>query len=115
MRKSAIARRKAETHLSQLSSITNLESLNETSAHLEKLYKVVSVLPPPDPELAQVLLRDPGKRQWEISRAGYLNWAKQQLMNRERLSNASASGLVIDERISGNPDDIRAALDVMDE
>ena len=42
----------------------------------------MSTLPPHDPASFQLPLPDPGKRQWETSKTGYLNWAADQLLAR---------------------------------
>jgi len=48
----------------------------------------MSALPSLDPaaiaSLTQFRLADPGKREWETSRTGYLNWAVGQLLERAR-------------------------------
>ena len=47
------------------------------------MYASVSALPPADPpDLAVVT--EPGKRLWETSKTGYLNWAVGQLMERAK-------------------------------
>lgn len=50
------------------------------------MFRSVSALPPLDP--ANIKLADPGKRQWETSESGYINWAVGQLLDK----GASAAG-----------------------
>ena len=66
-------------------------------------YEAVSALPPYDPSTASQLsvpLADPGKRPWETSKTGYVNWAVAQLVARskdgEQGSGSAAVGPVVD-------------------
>ena len=47
------------------------------------MYAEVSALPPADPPDLSVVT-EPGKRPWETSKTGYLNWAVGQLMERAK-------------------------------
>jgi len=39
------------------------------------MYETLLSLPPKDPSFASVDLTEPGKRQWETNKSGYINWA----------------------------------------
>ena len=43
-------------------------------------YKTLSSLPPLEPLFGPVDLTEPGKRQWQPSKSGYLNWAVGRLL-----------------------------------
>jgi kinetochore protein Mis12/MTW1 len=88
-----------------------MQSLGPLSEDFARFFRAVSSLPPSDPELSQLLLHDPGKRQWEISRTGYLNWAAAQLMNRVRVRSGASGVSARVDRVVGDPEDIRAALE----
>ena len=64
-------------------------------------------------------LTDPGKRRWEMSKLGYLNWAAEQLLERSsepgrgkrarEVSQMEGSAVNV-----GSVEDLRAALDAME-
>lgn len=60
------------------------------------LHASVSTLPPLEPANTHSLPPGPGKREWEIGKAGFLNWANAQLVQHAKkatgstLENASA-------------------------
>jgi kinetochore protein Mis12/MTW1 len=78
-------RRQTERRLGQFSILSALEPVQKTCCSFVRLYEVMSTLPPPDAELSQVLLQESGKRQWELSRTGYLNWAVVQLLDKTKV------------------------------
>jgi kinetochore protein Mis12/MTW1 len=86
-------------------------------------YNTASRLPPLDPtaiaELTQFRLTDPGKREWETSRTGYLNWAIARLIARTNEQGAGTTSAVGDAAMKAaevaNPQVIRAALEATEE
>jgi kinetochore protein Mis12/MTW1 len=84
---------------------------------LTTMYTTVSTLPPHDPASFQLPLPDPGKRQWETSKTGYLNWAVSQLLVRGAGVSGKGSSAV-DKAVEGayevgKSDDVKAALQVV--
>lgn len=80
------------------------------------MYNAVSTLPPHDPASFQLPLPDPGKRPWETSKTGYLNWAVGQLLVRTRDGGtgegSSAVGKVVEGAYGvGKSDDVKAAME----
>lgn len=65
-----------------------MEVLGALPGKLTTMFNSVSTLPPLDPStmpsISQMQLADPGKRQWETSKTGYLNWAVGQLLERTK-------------------------------
>jgi kinetochore protein Mis12/MTW1 len=47
---------------------------------MDALQSGVSTLPPIDPTNADMPGLEPGKRQWEVGKTGFLNWARAQLI-----------------------------------
>lgn len=84
-----------------------------------KMYDSISSLPPHDPTAFQLPLPDPGKRPWETSKTGYLNWAVGQLLIRARDSGAGMEGIaavgkaVEDAYAIGKSEDVKAALGML--
>jgi kinetochore protein Mis12/MTW1 len=109
VRQSAVQRHRTEHRLAQFSILSALEPLKTTCGSFMRLYEIMSTLPPPDPELSQVLLlQASGKRQWEPSRTGYLNWAVMQLLEKTKAARGAAddkTGTIDD------PDTLKAALE----
>jgi hypothetical protein len=88
---------------------TTQQRLSTTFESFERFYHVVSALAPPDPELSKLVLQDPGKRKWEVGKAGYANWAVGQLLKRTNVGEElGASGSRSD------PEAVQAALKAMD-
>ena len=56
------------------------------------MYAAVSSLPPVDASAPAVVPEQPGKRLWETSKTGYLNWAVAQLMERAKEKAKSEQG-----------------------
>lgn len=85
-RLSAAKARQSEKKLSDLSFLQDplLLELGQIADRFESMFTAASSLPPLTPEstaaLTQLPLPDPGKRPWELSRAGYMDWATKQLL-----------------------------------
>jgi kinetochore protein Mis12/MTW1 len=90
------------------------------------MYASVSSLPPLEPaviaSLTQFQLTDPGKRQWETSKSGYLNWAVGQLLSKARReeddeiasgNSAVTASITASLEDIGTATDLRAALDAI--
>jgi len=79
------------------------------------MYGYVSTLPPHDPESFQLPLPDPGKRPWETSKTGYLNWAVGQLLVRGGGTSGKGSsvvGKVVESAYDvGKSENVKAALE----
>ncbi|TBU28316.1 Mis12 protein-domain-containing protein [Dichomitus squalens] len=61
-----------------------MHSLLSLPAELQTMYAAVSSLPPVDASAPTPVPDQPGKRPWETSKTGYLNWAVAQLMERAK-------------------------------
>lgn len=61
-----------------------MQALLALPDELQAMYASVSALPPADPLDPLDLATEPGKRPWETSKTGYLNWAVGQLMARAK-------------------------------
>jgi kinetochore protein Mis12/MTW1 len=74
------------------------------------MYKSLSSLPPLDPSFGSVDLTESGKRQWEPSKSGYLNWAVGRLLVKggemDKVENLTLE--------IGRGEDLRRALDAVD-
>jgi kinetochore protein Mis12/MTW1 len=81
---------------------------------LSALHASTTELPELDPtsiaELTQFQLTDLGKRQWETSKTGFLNWAVDQLVARVRLQEGSVSMIAANELVT-HVNDIATAED----
>ncbi|KZT07908.1 uncharacterized protein LAESUDRAFT_758042 [Laetiporus sulphureus 93-53] len=101
-----------------------MQTLLSLPDEFHSMYNSVSSLPPIDASLTkseQSALSAPGKRPWETSRTGYLNWAVEQLMMRvqekekgegsfpEQSSSVGAAAESANR--VGSVDDIKAALE----
>jgi kinetochore protein Mis12/MTW1 len=74
------------------------------------MYQNLSSLPPLEPSFGSVDLTEPGKRQWEPSKSGYLNWAVGRLLVKgEAMDKVESSTLEI-----GSGEDLRQALHSVD-
>ena len=74
------------------------------------MYRGLSSLPPLEPSFGSVNLTEPGKRQWEPSKSGYLNWAVGRLLvKNEAMDKVENSTLEI-----GSGEDLRHALRAVD-
>lgn len=119
-------RLRATKRLDRLS-ILKTPSLDVLGALPEKLtamYASVSALPPLDPatiaSLSQVRLLDPGKREWETSKTGYLNWAVGQLLEKAKEEGGAAGtsgvdGLAAKVKDVGAAGQLRAAAEATEQ
>jgi kinetochore protein Mis12/MTW1 len=80
---------------------------------MDALQSAISTLPPIDPSNADMPGLDPGKRQWEVGKTGFLNWARAQLIQHAQrvpgepaLSGASAE----EENLDISRKDVAGAL-----
>jgi kinetochore protein Mis12/MTW1 len=98
---SAARARRSEQQLSQLSFLQapQLRELGQIPAQFESMFSAVSSLPTLTPEstatLTQLPLADPGKRPWETSKMGYLDWATKQLVAKVKQQNGRAGDTAI--------------------
>ncbi|KAL7283921.1 hypothetical protein ACG7TL_001193 [Trametes sanguinea] len=78
-----------------------MQTLLSLPGDFQTMFEAVASLPPLDPSSAVLepgVVPEPGKRPWETSKTGYLNWAVEQLMQRAKekakreQSGASGSG-----------------------
>ncbi|KAI6038446.1 Mis12-domain-containing protein [Pisolithus marmoratus] len=87
-RLSSAKARRSEKKLSELSFLGDplLHELGQIPDRFESMFTAASSLPPLTPEataaLTQLPLPDPGKRPWELSKAGYIDWATKQLLTK---------------------------------
>ncbi|KAK0465218.1 Mis12 protein-domain-containing protein [Desarmillaria tabescens] len=85
---------------------------------LMEMHSAVSNLPPIDPEtiaaLAQFQETDSGKRQWETSKSGYLNWAVSQLLSRSKTREGGGEVEGITEQAAeiGQAEQLRQAFEI---
>ncbi|KAJ8522183.1 hypothetical protein ONZ45_g1232 [Pleurotus djamor] len=118
--------RRAEKRRERLSFLHDpiYDAMETLPSQLLELQKSVAALPDLDPttvaSLTQYRLTDPGKRTWETSKAGYLNWAVSQLLSRanERgTSGGQRSNLEVENARTqevGSADQLRAAILAID-
>jgi hypothetical protein len=78
-----------------------------TTERFERFYHAISTLAPPDPELSKLVLQDPRKRQWEVGKAGYTNWAVGQLLKRPKVGEGLPGS-------RADPEAVKTALEAMD-
>ena len=90
--------KQAKTRLDRLSFIQpeQLQTLGVLAKDTDELYAAVSTLPryshPTDADVHSSGI-EPGKRQWEVGEAGYLNWASAQLV--QQAQRASGGPVVL--------------------
>ena len=74
-----------------------LQTLRTLAKDTDELHATVSALPP-HPHLTNADVHipglEPGKRQWEVGKAGYLNWASAQLAQQAQ---RATSGSVVQD------------------
>jgi kinetochore protein Mis12/MTW1 len=101
VRLSSAKRQRSERRLEQLSflqapQVSELTSLPE---QYHSMFSAVSSLPPLTPEavaaFSQSPLADPGKRPWEVSKMGYLDWASKQVLARAQQSDGGAGSSAV--------------------
>ncbi|KAF5375180.1 hypothetical protein D9758_000030 [Tetrapyrgos nigripes] len=72
-----------------------MDVLARLPSQLLSMHEAVVELPPLDPvavaALIQIPMTEPGKRQWETSKAGYLNWVVNQLLQRANKGSVSTT------------------------
>ena len=74
------------------------------------MYETIASLPPIEHSFASVDLTEPGKRPWETSKSGYINWAVGRLLVK---GEAGSSAVDKDENLAsevGSGEDLRQAL-----
>lgn len=117
LRASKQQRSRSEKRLERLHLIDpeKLKTLAAIPSSLNAMYDAVSSLPPIDPALVAILPSEPGKRDWETSKAGYLNWAKAQLLSRAKVDEGVQGSSAVDEMVTnmveiGQADQLRKAV-----
>ncbi|KAF8156576.1 Mis12 protein-domain-containing protein [Crassisporium funariophilum] len=113
----------AESRLAQLSSLSTpdgslLDTLHTLPPKFLAMYKTLSSLPPLDPSFfAPVDLTQPGQRQWETSKTGYVNWAVGRLLVKseagDRMGLKAVDKVERDTQEIGTGEDLRGALDAV--
>ncbi|KAF8958863.1 Mis12 protein-domain-containing protein [Flammula alnicola] len=111
----------AETRLSNLSSLSSpdgsaLDILHDLPPKFLEMYKTISSLPPLDIS-PSVDLTEPGKRQWETNKTGYMNWALGRLLVKGEVGEGVGHGAVdkVDRAAAeiGTGEELRRALDAV--
>jgi len=94
-----------------------LRVLHALAADVGALYASVSTLPPLESANTHTLLPGPGKREWEIDRAGYLSWASAQLVQHAKKTAGSAleSASVEEARGAISKENVSAALRALED
>lgn len=72
-----------------------MQALLSLPNDFQTMFDAVSSLPPLDPSSTALdpgVVPEPGKRPWEVSKTGYLNWAVEQLMQRAKEKAKSEPG-----------------------
>lgn len=121
VRKSAIQRSQSEKRLERLQFLRapQVQTLRSLPDDFLAMYDAVTSLPPHDPSSAaeqlSIPLPEPGKRLWETNKAGYVNWAIEQLLlrtkERDQGGSSSAVGAVATAAGGiGTADDVRATV-----
>jgi kinetochore protein Mis12/MTW1 len=81
------------------------------------MYQTMSSLPPPETLPATVDLSEPGKRQWETNKMGYMNWVLGRLLTKGATKEGMGHGPVdkVDLAASevGTGEELRRALDAV--
>ncbi|GJE98802.1 Mis12 domain-containing protein [Phanerochaete sordida] len=95
VRKSAVQRAQAERRLEKLAFLRapQMQALAQLPDEFLAMHDAVASLPPHDPsaEVLKMPPTEPGKRPWETSQTGYLNWAIQQLLERTKKDQPGSS------------------------
>ena len=91
-----------------------LQTLRALAKDTDKLHTTVSALPP-HPHLTNADMHipglEPGKRQWEVDKAGYLNWASTQLAQQTQRETGGSVTLDAQETIGAtSKEEMAAAL-----
>ncbi|KAI9434883.1 Mis12-domain-containing protein [Lactarius indigo] len=84
--------KRAQARLDRLAFLQpdQLRMLHSLATDVDALHASVSALPPLDPANTQSLLPAPGKREWEMGRAGYISWVNAQLLRHANAATGSA-------------------------
>ena len=122
LRVSAAKRAQSESRLTKLAFLRSphMQTLHDLPAAFTQMYNAVSSLPEHD-HASVTPPPDPGKRPWETSKTGYLNWAREQLVAKmkegegpegvARGEGSSAVGALVATAYEvSKVDDVRAAL-----
>jgi kinetochore protein Mis12/MTW1 len=117
-------RLRATKRLDRLSILKSpsLDVLGTLPQKLNTMYASMSTLPPLDATtaLSQIHFTDPGKRQWETSKTGYLNWAVGQLLEKAKEEGGPSGSLGVDGLAAkvndvGPAGQLRAAAEATDD
>ncbi|KAI0327644.1 Mis12-domain-containing protein [Cubamyces sp. BRFM 1775] len=89
VRRSAKDLERSRDRLERLSFLRapQMQALLSLPNEFQAMFDAVSSLPPLDPSSAVLepgIVPEPGKRPWETSKTGYINWAVEQLMQRAK-------------------------------
>ncbi|KAM6502335.1 Mis12 domain containing protein [Amanita muscaria] len=109
LRVSSAQRRRAEQRLGHLSSLLSpsLDVFSHLPSHIKTVFETANSLPVLEPAVVSSVTRAPdyeaGKRPWEASKTGYLNWAVSRLVEKSTESKK--------ERESGEQQDASVAVD----
>ncbi|KAF8256675.1 hypothetical protein EI94DRAFT_1820977 [Lactarius quietus] len=109
----------SQVHFNRLDFIqpNKLHGLHALAKDIGALHVNVSTLPLLEPVNTHSLLPGLGKREWEIGKAGYLNWANAQLMQHTKKAARSALESTSAEEARGviSNDDVSATMDLLPE
>jgi len=119
VRKSNLQLKRSRARLDHIAFLRSpqLHTFNSLPDALTMMYKSVSALPAHDPASFQLPLPDPGKRPWETSKTGYLNWAVGQLLVKTRdttgREGSAAVGKAVEDSYGiGTSEHVKAALEL---
>lgn len=119
MRKSAVQRAQSERRVEKLAFLRapQMQTLTQLPEDFLAMHDAVASLPPHDPssEVLKVPPPEPGKRPWETSRTGYLNWVIEQLLDRAKEHDQSSSSTGASAFRVGKPEHVEAALEAAGE
>jgi len=94
-----------------------LDKLEALPSKFLAMYQTLSSLPPPETLPATVDLSEPGKRQWETNKTGYMNWVLGRLLTKSATKEGMGHGAVdkLDSAASevGTGEELRRALDAV--
>jgi len=110
----------AEARLSRLTALTSpqVDTLVQLAPQLTDMYQTLSNLPPHEIP-ASVNLTEPGKRQWETNKTGYMNWAVGRLLTKGSGGEGDGKGAV--DKLDfvateiGTSDDLSTAVKSLEE
>ncbi|KAJ3530618.1 hypothetical protein NM688_g7684 [Phlebia brevispora] len=125
VRKSAVQRSHSQRRLERLAFLNSpqVQTLLRLPKDFVATYEAVSSLPPYDPSTASQIplpLAEPGKRPWETSKIGYMNWAVTQLVSRAKdgaqpTGNSTVGAVADTANKIGRADDIKVLLQLVSE